>query len=280
MGKIKFLMVLCIIGIVEITNAQQQVSETEARNAAINTLRNKTEILKVSSDERIKTVNSLSNANGDTIMYEVVFQNGAAVLLSGSKTCLPVLAYYTKPKHDNSSIFDANNENVPCCFRELLREYAQEIDSCFADNTITLYFASQWQELQDTVPNTKNRYGKIIVQPLLKTEWDQMQSDDGCCDAYNYYLTDAENHLQIDNPNKDFKLFPNPNPGTFQLETNFPLSDITHLKVVNTLGINVFETQNLATNTIRLQNAANGLFFVVVILKDGSVLTQKMMVQK
>ena len=80
--------------------------------------------------------------------------------------------------------------------------------------------------------------------------------------------------------NTEIRLFPNPNPGAFQLETNFPLSDIAHLKITNLLGVSVYETQNLATNTIRLQNAANGLFFVVVILKDGSVLTQKMMVQR
>ena len=73
-------------------------------------------------------------------------------------------------------------------------------------------------------------------------------------------------------------LIPNPNPGIFQLETSFPLSDIAHLKITNMLGIPVYETQNPATNTIQLQNATNGLYFVVVVLKDGSVLTQKMMV--
>jgi hypothetical protein len=75
-----------------------------------------------------------------------------------------------------------------------------------------------------------------------------------------------------------FSILPNPNPGTFQLETNFPLSDIGNLKIVNLLGIPVFETQTLSSNTIQLQNAATGQYFVVMILKDGSVLTQKMMV--
>jgi len=44
------------------------------------------------------------------------------------------------------------------------------------------------------------------------------------------------------------------------------------------LGVSIFETENLATNTIQLQNAANGLYFVVVMLKDGNLLTQKMIV--
>ncbi|MFA7103438.1 MAG: C10 family peptidase [Bacteroidales bacterium] len=170
--------------------AQQQVSNMEVRNAAIHTFYSKSEVLKISDNARVKTIHNFRNGRGDTLMYEVVFQNNVGVLLSGSKTCLPVLAYYTKPEHDNGSIFDANNENVPCCFKELLREYAQEIDSCFAKNTRALHYVTQWQEIQDTIPNRINRYGAVIVEPLLKTEWSQYKSEDGRCDAYNYYITD------------------------------------------------------------------------------------------
>ena len=45
-----------------------------------------------------------------------------------------------------------------------------------------------------------------------------------------------------------------------------------------TPNVPVYETEKLTTNTIQLQNAANGLYFVVVFLKDGTMLTQKMMV--
>ncbi|MDR2980032.1 MAG: C10 family peptidase [Bacteroidales bacterium] len=146
MGKISFLMILCIVGIVKGVSAQQQVSKEEAMNAAINTLYNKADVLKVSSDNRIKTVNSLSNANRDTIMYEVVFQNGAAVLLSGSKTCLPVLGYYSKK--NNGDVFDPNNDNVPCGLKALLKGYADDIEWGFAQDTICLYHKEKWQELQ------------------------------------------------------------------------------------------------------------------------------------
>ena len=78
----------------------------------------------------------------------------------------------------------------------------------------------------------------------------------------------------------EISLFPNPNTGSFQMETNFPLSDIGNLKITNIMGVPVYETQNVTSNTIQLQNAASGQYFVVMILKDGSVLTQKMMVQR
>jgi len=78
----------------------------------------------------------------------------------------------------------------------------------------------------------------------------------------------------------NFVIIPNPNLGTFQIETNFPLTEIVSLKVVNSLGAPVYETQNLASNEIQLLNSGSGLYFVVIILKNGTVLTQKMMVQR
>ena len=75
-------------------------------------------------------------------------------------------------------------------------------------------------------------------------------------------------------------VFPNPNPGTFQIETNFPLSEIAHLKITNLLGIPVYETQNVTSYTIQLPASASGQHFVVMHLKDGTLLTQKVMVQR
>jgi hypothetical protein len=77
-----------------------------------------------------------------------------------------------------------------------------------------------------------------------------------------------------------FTLYPNPNIGSFQIETNFPLTEIANLKITNLMGAPVYETKNQSSNIIQLQNAATGQYFVVMILKEGSVLTQKMMVQK
>jgi hypothetical protein len=90
----------------------------------------------------------------------------------------------------------------------------------------------------------------------------------------NHYLL-SQNQIQ-----HTINLFPNPNTGTFQLESNFPLSDIGNLKIVNLLGAPVYETQNLTSNTIQMPASAMGQYFVVIILKDGSVVTQKMMIVK
>jgi len=94
-------------------------------------------------------------------------------------------------------------------------------------------------------------------------------------------ITDSQNieRKEVDNQ-KYFHIHSNPNPGTFQIETNFSLSDISNLKITNSLGATVYEVQNLFSNTIQLPTSVSGLHFVVAMLKTGTVLTQKMMVQR
>jgi hypothetical protein len=75
-------------------------------------------------------------------------------------------------------------------------------------------------------------------------------------------------------------ILPNPNPGSFQLETNFSLSNIANFKITNMIGATIYETQNLTSHIIQLPTAAAGMHFVVAILKDGRVLTEKMMIQR
>ena len=87
------------------------------------------------------------------------------------------------------------------------------------------------------------------------------------------------NNTTISNHNLNFNLYPNPNNGTFQLETNFPLSEIGTLTITNPLGVTIYKIKELVSNTIQLQTSVTGLYFVIVTLKDGSVLTQKMVVQ-
>ena len=96
-----------------------------------------------------------------------------------------------------------------------------------------------------------------------------------------------EQHLEnsTENPNilktsPLFTLYPNPNLGTFQLETNFPLSHISNLKITNSLGAPVYEAKQLVSNEIQLPNASAGLHFVVMVLVDGTILTQKMVIQR
>jgi hypothetical protein len=135
---------------------------------------------------------------------------------------------------------------------------------------------------------------KIIIQPNFHAMsgtnvWIRIEESGKQTSSFSLPATNetssASYHSQslasnIITAKNSFSFYPNPNNGTFQLEANFPLTDISHFKITNLLGITVYETKNLASNIIQLQNSAQGLYFVVLILQDGSVLTQKMVVQR
>ena len=192
MRRVSFLMILCVVVITQTANAQQRVSRNEVQNVAINTLHRKSEILKVSSDAAIKTLNSLRNTNGDTLMYEVVFENGAAVLLSGSKSCQPVLGYYTK--EDRESIFDTNNVNVPPGLRALLNDYAQMIEWSLKRDSVDLHYESEWNTLQRTSLHKSNPPTAPYVGPFLTTKWGQSGTNNNAGDGYDYYVTESSNN--------------------------------------------------------------------------------------
>ena len=69
MNRISFLMILCILGIVKTTNAQQLVNREEVKNAAINMLYKKSYILKTSSEARIEAINTFYNKSSDTLKH-------------------------------------------------------------------------------------------------------------------------------------------------------------------------------------------------------------------
>jgi len=76
----------------------------------------------------------------------------------------------------------------------------------------------------------------------------------------------------------EFTLSPNPNSGTFKINTNFPLTEVAHLKNTNALGVSVFETNNLISNEIQMHTSAKGVHLVLLALIDKTVLTQKIII--
>ena len=118
-----------------------------------------------------------------------------------------------------------------------------QIEELICDNAPSLSFAHQGDESHNDIVNAPD-----FSLPLLKTS-------------------------------PKVNIVPNPNNGSFNIETNFPLSDIAHFKITNLMGATVYETQNVVSNTVQLPRPTAGTFFVVMILKNGAVLTQKMVVQ-
>lgn len=192
------ILILCIINIVHLEIvAQQQVSVEEAKKAAIQALNNKYSVKGVFSETGIKTVNRLENEKY-TIMFEIISENGQAILLSGSKACLPVLGYYKV--YTNQS---ALSDDAPDGLKDMLENYKRQIALCFENDTIRLYYQKEWELLLGTNPkqetnNTKRITSSInrteIVSPLLNSKWGQSFSNDSYCDAYNFYVDNTHSN--------------------------------------------------------------------------------------
>ena len=155
-------------------------------------------------------------------------------------------------------------------------------------------------ELWDCVTGTVNPTGTVWYYIVYDIFYCNGTSHGGTWHFYVNYRSnkslnedpeDPENTTPLLSPNNEntvsqnknappnFSIIPNPNNGTFQIETNFPLSEISNLKISNLIGTTIYETQHVTEQPIQLPNSALGMFFVVIILKDGAVLTQKMVVQ-
>ena len=196
--KNKQILSLFLLGMtLGINGYAQQVSQREAVQAAINTIRYEKN---GDANRQVDTVFAKIMKN-DTLMYEVLFDDGNIVLLAGNKACIPVLGIILLEATDTnsiSSVVDTNSifaggDNVPDGLIDFLDDYEQQITYCFRNN-ITGYYSRLWQQLQTYDSNLLRSGPK--VDPLLTTEWGQMESNDkgyyqpAYC-AYNALVTES-----------------------------------------------------------------------------------------
>ena len=171
----------------------QQVTQQEAVKAAVNTMRynGRTSM----AESSVLSVNTKSR--GDTIlMYEVIFQSGELVLLSGNKSCLPVLGYCLPSSSSTPQSILNNYPDIPAGLRDMLGEYEEQIVYCFRNN-LTSGYSQDWQKLQQF--ETGRAQTSEIVSPLLSTLWGQDESNDYTdCNAYNYYVPETHKKCTCD----------------------------------------------------------------------------------
>ena len=165
----------------------QQVTQTEAINAAVNTLRyeTKSNITADSIDNVYKKV-----VGNNTLLYEVSFKNGYMVLLSGHKSCTPILSVMSDNLLQNNNIIN-NPVNMPEALIDLIDAYIKQIQFCF-DRVLEPTKQSEWDSLQyyDTLyQDNMNVLRK--TGPIIDTKWGQNVSNDNYSRAYNYYVTDS-----------------------------------------------------------------------------------------
>lgn len=173
--------------LIENIGIAQQVTQTEAINAAINTLRYETR-----SNITIDSIDNVYSkiVGNNTLLYEVAFKNGHMVLLSGHKSCTPVLCVMSDNHLNNNNIIN-NLVDMPEALIDLIEAYIKQIQFCF-DGGLEPTKQSEWNSLQyyDTLySNNINVLRK--TGPIIGTKWGQNTSNDYYSWAYNYYVTDS-----------------------------------------------------------------------------------------
>ncbi len=190
--KTKFLVFLTLIYCIN-AFGQQQVTISEARKAAVYTISSTTKSMSV-SEKMIDTVFQMKSEK-NTLLYEVVFENGSNVLLSGSKACLPVLGYSIDLKSKEKESVLNNYDLIPDGLRFMIDEYIKQIEYCFGAKDVKLYYADEWKKLQQTDNIVLTKGGAIIVSPLIKSKWGQSTSNcNNDCNAYNYLVSESSSN--------------------------------------------------------------------------------------
>ena len=177
----QFIIALHIFLISIAMTCAQQVTRDEAINAAINTLRYESQDDFV--NRLVDTVFSLRN-NGNTILFEVHFSDNKIVLLTGHKSCVPVVGILQNHTLDFGNGLLANMELLPPGLQYFIENYIEQLTSCFQNNTSV--YNDEWDALQVYDGNRQNG-NRDVVSPLISAKWGQDKSYDNYPDSYNHF---------------------------------------------------------------------------------------------
>ena len=84
-------------------------------------------------------------------------------------------------------------------------------------------------------------------------------------------------YLQEEPKEKAITISPNPNNGTFTINTNIDPQKVLSVQVFSMLGQSIYQQAGLPNNVIQLPSAVSGVFYVEIIT-TGERLIRKMVV--
>jgi len=159
------------------TSWSQQVSVADATTVAKNMIQN-SKMGYYDGLCQIDTIETFCYKN-HILIYDVLFQSGVRVLVSGNKAVEPVLGVYTTK---GGSILNRSDENV-LGIKSIVNEYAEQISSSFDSLPFSDDYSEKWERLLNA-----NYSSSYVVEPLIRSKWTQDYSNDTlACNAYNYF---------------------------------------------------------------------------------------------
>lgn len=121
----------------------QVVTSQIAQTFAINALSYESRI--PYTTDSISAINT-KTLNGNIVLFEVLFNNGTSVLLSGHKACTPILGMVML-EDDEPTIGLLNRiDSLPNALQDLLEYYSVHIDYYFS-NSLPMSVYPEWDSL-------------------------------------------------------------------------------------------------------------------------------------
>ena len=144
-------------------------------------------------------------------------------------------------------------------------------DVIFVDNSTNEYAGYQWYRDGKIIDGATEQFyqeigglnGCYSVELRLKVGG-KMRSCERCA-----YKTSKE---------KGISVYPNPNEGTFTINTNIDPQEVISVQVVSMLGQSIYKQSGLPSNIIQLPSSTSGVFYVEIITTTQKFI-RKMVVQ-
>ena len=168
----------------------QAVSYDEAIYAAVKVMQ-----LESKSSVTTDSVSSvfMDTHDGNILMYEVGFADGSIVLLSGNKSCTPILCMIIAEEDGPSKGLLNRIDSMSPAARDLLSYYSNQINYIF--NSANNSPKSEWLSILSSDTNGIMKADLRRVSPLIKTKWGQDESNDGNqSNAYNHETPGCGNY--------------------------------------------------------------------------------------
>jgi len=102
--------------------------------------------------------------------------------------------------------------------------------------------------------------------------------DDNSCENLEQDSIFVDNCVGIENTvtTDIIKIYPNPNEGSFKIESSKPIKSVN---IINPMGILIYSETFSKSNVNINANFRKGIFFVKVILDDGSLITRQILIK-
>ena len=157
------------------------VTQEEAIRVSMNYLQVRDEAIPILAEVRTEKV-------GDTIcVYNVCFSDGQWILISASKSCVPILAH-------GYADTTADSIDAPEAFLYIVDWYKTQIGALIRKGEHRQDFRDSWNGLLNSFGDATPRYnpGYILLRNAsgLQMSWGQTTNNDGgCIPSYNQYCT-------------------------------------------------------------------------------------------